>query len=177
MGKVLVCHGLPRKSDRRQGADKGVFGPKKGLALEYGPMDFRTENGKTVAVFSNGEDFGEALAKLLPSLEPTINVVISAVGMFRDAELGVMIGDDYTRRVFREPMEVLALAGSINPGDDPQFHIHAVLGGHDFEAVGGHFFRATVHNTLELILLDTGIRAKRVQARGKLRVLRLGQTH
>lgn len=109
----------------------------------------------------------------MPSLEPAINVVVSAVGMFRDAGIEVMIGDDYTRRVFREPMEVLSLSGLINPSDDPVFHIHAVLGGHDFGnhggkeqplrhlATGGHFFRATVHNTLELVLLDTGIGAKR----------------
>jgi len=136
-------------------------------------MEYRTENGKTVAVFSDGEDFGEALKAILPSLEPTINTIVSAVGMFRDAELGVMIEGEYIRKNFTEPMELLALSGSINPSDDPFFHIHAVLGGHEFEAVGGHFFRATVHNTLELVLLDTGVRAKRVQARGKLRVLRL----
>ncbi len=136
-------------------------------------MESRTKNGKTIAVFSDGEDFVEALKAMLPSLSPTVHAIVSAVGMFRDAELGVMIGDDYKRMTFPEPMEVLSLSGSVNPLDEPVFHIHATLGGHDLGAVGGHFFRATVHNTLELILIDTGIRARRVRAMGALRVLRL----
>ncbi len=126
-----------------------------------------------LAVFADGEDFGEALTNILPSLSPTAHAIVSGIGMFRDAELGVMVEGEYLRKTFAEPMEVLALSGSVNPSDNPQFHIHAVLGGHDFRAVGGHFFRATVHNTLELVLLDTGIRARRVQSAGKLMVLRL----
>ncbi len=136
-------------------------------------MEFTRSEKEVVAVFSDGEDFGESLKTMLPSLNPTLHAVVSAVGMFRDAELGVMMGEDYARRLFHEPMEVLALSGSVNPTDEPLFHIHATLGDHDFSAVGGHLFGATVHNTLEMILIDTGIRAKRVLARGKLRVLRL----
>ncbi len=126
-------------------------------------IQLRVECERAFAVIEDDTDLVEALGYIAEKLGEGIWAVVSGIGMLKEAELGVFNVEQskYDKRVFSEPMELLALSGSLNHGDDPFYHLHAVLSGHDFGAVGGHLFKAKVHNTLELALLKTYVKGKR----------------
>jgi len=135
-------------------------------------VQLRVECERAFAVIEDGADLVEALKYIAEKLGEGLWAVVSGVGMLRDAELGVFNAErgEYDRRTFSEPLELLALSGTLNHGDEPFYHLHAVLGQHDFTAVGGHLFKATVHNTLELALLKTYVKGKR---EGERKLLKL----
>ena len=135
-------------------------------------VQLRIECDRAFAVIVDGTDLVEALEYIAKELGKGLWAVVSGIGMLREAELGVfnVERNAYDRKTFDEPLELLALSGSINLGDDPFYHLHAVLGEHDFRAVGGHLFRAVVHNTLELVLLKTYVKGKR---EGEKKLLKL----
>ncbi len=135
-------------------------------------VQLRVECERAFAVIEDGTDLVEALKYIAEKLGEGLWAVVSGIGMLRDAELGVFNVErgEYDRRTFSEPLELLALSGTLNRGDEPFYHLHAVLGTHDFTAVGGHLFKATVHNTLELALLKTYVKGKR---EGEKKLLKL----
>lgn len=136
-------------------------------------MQVRKAGNAVVVVFQHGQDLVDQLRQLCSQLDNGIYSVVSAIGMLSNAELGVWTGSDYKRKSFSDALEVLSLAGTLNPGDEPFFHIHAVLGEHDLSAVGGHLFNGTVHNTLEMVLVATGVSGARKPTETGLRLLQL----
>ncbi|MFH1609494.1 MAG: DUF296 domain-containing protein [Candidatus Bipolaricaulota bacterium] len=97
--------------------------------------------------------------------------LIAGIGMLRDLVLGYWDGEKYVEERVGEPVELLALQGNIGDQDGkPVVHAHVVAGHRDGQAVGGHLLAATVHNTVELILLPLpGVRmARRRDATGLL---------
>jgi predicted DNA-binding protein with PD1-like motif len=78
---------------------------------------------------------------------------LSGIGALQDVELGAYHLDrkEYERKVFPDICELLSLEGNLSFNDGkPFFHIHAVLGDHDFKTYGGHLFKATVAVTCEV---------------------------
>ena len=78
---------------------------------------------------------------------------LSGIGALEQSELGAYHLDrkEYDKKVFPDIMELLSLEGnlSFNNGK-PFFHIHAVLGDHQYNTFGGHLFSATVAVTCEI---------------------------
>lgn len=110
--------------------------------------------GNLIAIrLDDGDDFFPSLNKALK--DTSTAVIISAIGMLRDFELGWLGPEGYVKRTFREPFELLSICGTVNakPDGSPFVHPHASLSGADYLAVGGHLFRATVNNTCEMVLL------------------------
>jgi len=103
--------------------------------------------------FDDGEDFFPALTAALG--DTSTAVMISAIGMLRDFEIGWHGPEGYVKEIFHEPFELLSICGTINrkPDGSPFAHLHASLSGLDHTAVGGHLFKGTVNNTCELILM------------------------
>ena len=101
---------------------------------------------------------------------PPALVTVSAVGMIESVEIGYFTGDTYRITSFKEPCEVLSLSGVALKDPHLPLHMHVSINPPGGNAIGGHFFRGTVVNTLELCCL--GIRAplKRKQ-KGVLRIL------
>lgn len=101
----------------------------------------------------DGEEFFPALTAALGDISTA--VIISAIGMLRNFEIGWLGPEGYAKQSFREPFELLSLCGTVNrtPDGSPFVHAHASLSGPDHVAIGGHFFKGTVHNTCEMVLL------------------------
>jgi len=101
----------------------------------------------------DGEDFFPSLKEALGDISTA--VIVSAIGMFRDFEIGWLGPEGYVKQTFCEPFELLSLCGTVNrtPDGSPFVHAHASLSGPDHLTVGGHFFKGTVHNTCEMVLL------------------------
>lgn len=78
---------------------------------------------------------------------------LSGIGALTDAELGAYLLEkkEYKREIFSDIYELLTLEGNLSYVDDkPFFHIHTVLGDHNFQTFGGHLFKATVAVTCEI---------------------------
>lgn len=82
---------------------------------------------------------------------------LTAIGAFQRAVLGYFDWNtrDYRRNTFDEQVEVVALIGDVAlKGDQPQLHMHAVLGRSDGRALGGHLLEGHVRPTLEVIITE-----------------------
>lgn len=82
--------------------------------------------------------------------------LVSAIGAFDEVELGYFCLPDkvYARRVVHEDLEVVSLHGNLAMKDgEPFLHAHGVFTGRDFNAFGGHVFRARVSITLEVMIV------------------------
>ncbi len=106
---------------------------------------------------------GERVPDALLQLGTTSAAVVAGVGMLRDVVLGYWDGDRYVEEPLDEAVELLSLQGNIGHlNERPVVHAHVVVGRRDLSALGGHLLRATVHNTLEVIVLTLpGVRLER----------------
>jgi predicted DNA-binding protein with PD1-like motif len=101
-------------------------------------------------------DAGEELFEALRAFAMQHDVragTISGIGAVGEAELGFFIRTTkaYVRRVFTGEHEVLSLLGNFSEFEGQPFpHCHLILAGPDFEAHGGHLFRAVVTVTCEV---------------------------
>ncbi|NLP06496.1 DUF296 domain-containing protein [Candidatus Fermentibacteria bacterium] len=122
--------------------------------------------------FDRGELFPRALEEWCAERGVRGGVVVCGIGMLERTDLGVFDGSTYSHRVFDEPAEVLSLQGNLSMRDGAPFaHVHALLGLHDFSAVGGHLFGGTVAVTLEVLFHDTGEDLERARSDGPFRPL------
>ena len=105
----------------------------------------------TRVVYQGSLGKGEELIQGLIAVMKERMIVAGAVtgmGALTEARIGYFDGrtKKYEEKVFRENMEIAALKGNISLKDGQVFpHLHAVLSGRDFSAVGGHLFSATVY--------------------------------
>ncbi len=112
-------------------------------------MKFVEKDNLIVARFDDGENFIEELKSLIEHGAP-LKVILSGLGMFRNVKLGYFEEGKYIEHYIPEPVEVLALSGSLMKNAEPSYHIHAVIGLKSGEVKGGHLISAEVWNTLEI---------------------------
>lgn len=103
-------------------------------------------------------DTGDEIVETMQTFARNHNLSASsfrAVGAFSQALLGFFKFSDkgYKKIPVNEQVEVLSLLGDIALyGDEPEVHMHVVLGKEDGSTIGGHLLQATAHPTLEVIL-------------------------
>jgi predicted DNA-binding protein with PD1-like motif len=121
-------------------------------------MDCKEEEGLIFVRMYAGEDFFEGLEKACRRAGAVTAVVVSAVGMLSDFELGYFRAKgDYAKQLFKKPHELVALSGLIIR--EPKvynFHLHAALADEKKRVKGGHLFSAKVRVTAEIVLLKSG---------------------
>lgn len=105
---------------------------------------------------------GEKLPEVLKSFSPSA-AVVCGVGMLREVVLGFWEAGKYLEERVSEPVELLSLQGNIGEGPEGVVvHLHVVVGKKGGEALGGHLLSATVHNTVEAVVLGlSGVRLLR----------------
>lgn len=89
----------------------------------------------------------------------------TAIGAFSEAMLGYFdwSSKTYEKIPVREQVEVLSLVGDIAlDRDEPKLHAHVVVGKRDGTAHGGHLLEARVRPTLEVMLVESPARLRRV---------------
>jgi uncharacterized protein len=115
-----------------------------------------------VVVFDQGEEAFSALADWAAS-EGISAAQVTAVGAFERAVIGWFdrAAKDYRRITVGQQCEVLSLIGDIAVGpaagdgaDQPQPHLHAVLGLSDGTTRGGHLLEGHVWPTLEMMVRE-----------------------
>jgi uncharacterized protein len=115
-----------------------------------------------VVVFDQGEEAFSALTDWAAS-EGISAAQVTAVGAFERAVIGWFdrAAKDYRRITVGQQCEVLSLIGDIAVGpaaddgaDQPQPHLHAVLGLSDGTTRGGHLLEGHVWPTLEMMVRE-----------------------
>lgn len=109
------------------------------------------------------EDLFESLKKVCSECGLRTGVVVSGIGMLKQAELSFYVKHGkYATVLFPEPLELVSLTGNILEQDgDYVFHLHAVLAKETKEAMAGHLSRGKVNVTNEITILKTDITAHR----------------
>ena len=108
-------------------------------------------------VFESGDEVVETM-KTFASDHKLKASSFKAVGAFSEAMLGFFDFSikDYKKIPVHEQVEVLSLIGDVALyGDEPEVHMHVVLGRENGNAIGGHLLQAKVHPTLEVILEES----------------------
>ncbi len=120
-------------------------------------MQSTEERGLVVAKLEDGEDFFRAMERLVDRHSIRSALVLTGIGQLRDYTLGYYTGEEYVRRTYAEPAELLCLQGSVTTEREVVAHVHAVLGDAESRTVGGHLFGGTVATLNEIVLqkLDT----------------------
>jgi len=107
-------------------------------------MQSSAEGDLFLAKLDDGDDLFARIVELGTKHGIQNGLVMWAIGMLRDFEIGYFNGKEYERRTFDRPMELLSLHGTYASKADPRLHVHVVAAGRDHAAVGGHLFRGTV---------------------------------
>jgi|SRR3990172_4753952 len=119
-------------------------------------MQSSSDDGFVIAKLDDGDDLLARLPDLAAEHGIENGMVMWAIGMLRDVEVGYFNGKEYERHAFAEPMELLALHGTYAAKADPRLHVHVAAAGQDHRVVGGHLFRATVAVLNEVCLRRLG---------------------
>ncbi len=129
-----------------------------------------------IRMFS-GERYHDCLAEACRRHQVRSAVVLSSLGQFGEFELGYFVAKgDYAPERFTEPHELIAVSGLVSSTGDgePEFHLHACLGGRDKRTVSGHLLSAVVAITNETVLLESGAAlTRRLSDQTGLRMLEL----
>lgn len=92
-----------------------------------------------------GQDLFATLSGFARDATIRAGVVLSGIGMLRQATVGYWNGREYSPLELSVPHELVALHGSLATVDgSPSVHLHASLSGPDHGTVSGHLMRATV---------------------------------
>ena len=136
------------------------------------------EENLIVFRFQDGKDVIESLKQVTEKHHIHSGIILSGIGMLRHFEISFYSREKarYATQKFNEPVELLSFSGNISTrNNETFFHLHVALAREDNSAIGGHLKNATVHNTLEGVIMKLSqIRLARDSATGVLSVSQHG---
>ena len=102
----------------------------------------------------HGEDFLVKLHEIAESQDLKNAIIISGVGMLKDAKIGYFHNGTYQIKTLDHPVELVSTSGNmyINPAGKHEWHVHVALADKSHELYGGHLLGGTVWNTAEIFL-------------------------
>lgn len=121
----------------------------------------------------NGEDFLAKLREVAESQGLKNAIIISGVGMLKNAEIGYFHNGTYQVKTLNDPVELVSTDGNmyINPAGKHEWHVHVVLAEKSHEMFGGHLLGGMVWNTAEIFLqIIPGAHFVRETEEGNLRL-------
>ena len=126
-------------------------------------MQSKEENNLALVRLFTDEDIYQSLKEVCQRHKVETAVVLCGLGQLKQFTLGYFKErGNYTPQEYEKPHELLSLDGIISHEQgEYKFHLHAVLGNEEKEAIGGHLIKGTVHVTNEIALLKTGIKVIR----------------
>lgn len=108
-------------------------------------MQRLNEGSRWMLRLDEGQDLFATLTEFARTAAVRAGVVVSGIGMLRQATVGYWNGREYSPKEIAVPHELVALHGSFAVVDGaPSVHLHVSLSGPDHGTVSGHLIRATV---------------------------------
>jgi predicted DNA-binding protein with PD1-like motif len=105
-----------------------------------------------VAKLEDGENLFESLGTVVANHGIKSGLVLSGIGMLRNFVLGYYDGEEYQRKEFKDPCELVSLQGSISTKNETVVHLHASLADESRNVIGGHLFDAEVNMLNEIVI-------------------------
>ena len=126
-------------------------------------MTYQETGGLIMVRLHQDEDIFESLKKVCAACDVKVGVFLSGIGMLKETELSFFVEQGrYATTKFPEALELVSLTGNVILQEgEYQFHVHAVLARDTKDAIGGHLSSGTVNITNEIVIMKTGISAKR----------------
>jgi predicted DNA-binding protein with PD1-like motif len=126
-------------------------------------MEYRDNERIIFIRLHQGDDLFDSLKEVVRACDLKVGVVVSGVGMIKQAELAYFISSGrYSPILFPEPLELVSLTGNIILQDgEYHMHLHAILADEAKQTVAGHLSKGKVNVTNEIVILKTSIKAKR----------------
>jgi len=113
----------------------------------------KTEFGYVVRL-EPGEEILETISRLVRA-RSIGTASISGIGAASELTIGYFdrVRKEYAKQKLAGEYEILSLTGNVSHfGKEPWIHVHVVLSGPDFVAMGGHLFSGKVTVTAEIVL-------------------------
>jgi len=114
-------------------------------------MEIKREGNIVVAKFVDGEIL-DNMKRLARKENIDSGIIIFAIGMLENVEIGYFTGKEYKVERIEKPMELVSLQGNIGRGDDVICHFHVALAGENHELKGGHLLRGDVKVVNEIAI-------------------------
>ncbi|MCD6579965.1 DUF296 domain-containing protein [bacterium] len=116
-------------------------------------MKYKIKGDKIIALFENNEKPLENLKELGKIADSNL-VILSAIGMIEDPEIGYFNGKEYEKKIFKGCFELLGYHGNIIFSDHGYLpHVHISFADNEHKTYGGHLLSGNVHLMNEIILL------------------------
>jgi len=115
-------------------------------------MEFKKDGNRLLMRLQRGEELIQTVQRFAEE-QKIPNATVIGIGAVDKLDLGYwnLEREEYTRRQFPGPHELLNLSGNLSWKDGASFlHVHAIVANPEFTLVGGHLFAATVTATAEL---------------------------
>ena len=129
-------------------------------------MKYKLDGEVLFIRMDDGEDFYETLYSVLKEVGWKSGIVLGAIGMLRDFEIGwfnVQKGE-YEKEYVSTPHELVSVQGNVSDRDGQAFaHLHVSLAGPSRVLVGGHLFKATACNTVEMFVMKSDLKLFRAK--------------
>ena len=135
-------------------------------------MHYKEEGALVVATFTQG-DVIRNLEQLALEADIYSGVVVSGIGMLRDAVIGFFDGQQYLKHTVAGAAELVSLTGTLGREADTGrvvCHFHVALATADHMLLGGHLLEGTVTVVNEIVLhrLETTAIIRRRNEQGLL---------
>lgn len=117
-------------------------------------MEFKKDGNRLLMRLQRGEEIIQTVQRFAEE-QKIPNATVVGIGAVDKLDVGYwnLEREEYTRRKFDGPHELLSLSGNLSWKDGASFlHVHAILSSPEFTLVGGHLFAATVTATAELTI-------------------------
>ncbi|MBX8631772.1 MAG: DUF296 domain-containing protein [Thermoplasmata archaeon] len=140
-------------------------------------MIFAREGNVLALALYDGESVFEGILRACGEAHVEAAMVVSGIGMLRDAEIGFWDGSKYLIEKYREAAELVSLHGSVAVDEGKlSAHLHVSLSGRDHSCFGGHLVNACVNNVNEIAMIDFGRSkfSRRPDQKSGLRLLNIG---
>ncbi|MEM0475702.1 MAG: DNA-binding protein [Candidatus Norongarragalinales archaeon] len=134
-------------------------------------MKFRKEKNCFIIKFEPGEEVVESLKKFCAARKIKGGFV-TGIGAAKQATLGVfdVRRKQYWKKTLEGDLEIASLSGSVSELGP---HLHSVIAGRDFTAVGGHVLRLVTSVTCELFVFPTRAIKRVADERFNLKLMKL----
>jgi predicted DNA-binding protein with PD1-like motif len=115
------------------------------------------EGDLLVVRLADGEDLEKSLKQALEEEKVASGIVVSGLGMIRNAGLSFYVGKGrYETVPVQDPVELCGLSGNVSRADgETVLHLHAVVARRGGAAMAGHLSGAEVNVTAEIAVLAT----------------------
>ena len=118
-------------------------------------MNYVRDNDNIFVSLQKGDEIFESLYRVI-ELEKIQSGWINGIGACEKVEIACYNSEikDYNKKYFDQHFEIINLIGNITKSEGDSFlHLHITLSDCEYNAIGGHLFRAIITATCEIMII------------------------